>query len=171
LPVIRPEVTHWLLYQGQCLSCRTLCKASLPSDHASGYGPRLTGFIGEMAGIVGASRSAVQDLCASVFGIPLSKGAIQKMVDRVSEAIVPYYNAIGEMARTSLVNYIDETSWLLHGDRNWLWVMASSEVAYCQIHPNRSKAACAQLMGAWRGVLVSDGYLVYQYWPGLRQRC
>jgi transposase len=72
LPVIRPDVTHWMLHQGRCLSCGTLCKAALPAKHASGYGPRLTGFVGEMAGVVGASRSAVQDLCASVFSIALS---------------------------------------------------------------------------------------------------
>jgi transposase len=171
LPIIRPEVTHWVLHHGRCLSCGTLCKASLPAEHTSGYGPRLTGFVGEMAGIVGASRSAVQALCTSVFGIPLSKGAIQKMVDRVSEAIIPYYNAIGQVARTAPVSYIDETSWLLHGDRSWLWVMATSAVAYFQIHPTRSKAAFVQLIGDWMGILVSDGYLVYQHWQGLRQSC
>ena len=80
LPAMRPEVTHWMLHQGWCLSCGKLCKATVSLDQASGYGPRLTGFVGEMAGIVGASRSAVQALCASVGGIPLSKGAIQKRV-------------------------------------------------------------------------------------------
>ena len=171
LPVIRPEVTHWLLHRGQCLSCGKPCTATIPVDQRSGYGPRLTGFVGEIAGIVGASRSAVQDLCASVFGIPLSKGVIQKMVDRVSEAIVPSYDAIGTVARTASVNYIDETSWLMHGERNWLWVMANPEVAYFQIHPNRSKVAFSQLIVNWAGILVSDGYLVYQYWQGLRQSC
>ena len=171
LPVIRPDVTHWLLHQGQCLSCGSLCRATVPSDQVSGYGPRLTGFVGEMAGIVGASRSAVQDLCASVFGISLSKGAIQKMVDRVSAAILPHYTAIGAVARASLVNYIDETSWLVHGDRHWLWVMANPAVAYFQIHTNRSKAAFAQLIADWTGILVSDGYLVYRSWQGLRQSC
>jgi transposase len=171
LPVIRPDVTHWLLHQGQCLACGKLCKATIPADQVSGYGPRLTGFVGEMAGIVGASRSAVQDLCTSVFGIPLSKGAIQKMVDRISEAILPHYTAIGEVARVSLVNYIDETSWLTGGDRHWLWVMANPLVASFQIHPTRSKAAFAHLIAHWTGVLVSDGYLVYQYWQGLRQSC
>jgi hypothetical protein len=39
------------------------------------------------------------------------------MVDQVAEAIGPYCMAIGEVDRTSLVNYIDETSWLMHGDR------------------------------------------------------
>jgi transposase len=159
LPVMSPEVRHWLLHQGRYLACGTRCKAVLPSEHASGYGPRLTGFIGEMAGIVGASRSAVQDLCASVFGIPLSKGAIQKTVDRVSEALVPHYDTIGQAARTAPVNDIDETSWLVHGHRHWLWVMANPEVAYFQIHPNRSKAVFVQLMADWMGILVSDGYL------------
>ena len=75
------------------------------------------------------------------------------------------------MARTSLVNYIDETSWLVHGDRQWLWVMANPAVAYFQIHTNRSKAAFAQLIGDWTGILVSEGYRVYQSWDGLRQSC
>lgn len=171
LPVIRPEVTHWQLHQGWCLSCDTLCKATMPVEHGSGYGSRITSFVGEMTGIVGASRSAVQDLGASLCGIPLSKGAIQKMVDRVSEAILPHYTAIGAVARTAPVNYIDETSWFLHGDRQWLWVMANPAVAYFQIHPTRSKAAFVQLIGDWMGILVSDGYVLYHSWQGLRQSC
>jgi transposase len=171
LPAIRPDVTHWLLHQGRCVACGNVCKAPLPAEQGSGYGPRLTGFIGEMAGIVGASRSAVHALCTSVFGIPLSKGAIQKMGDRVSEAMLPHDTAIGEVARTALVHYIDETSWLTSGDRGWLWVMANPLVASFQIHPTRSKGAFAQRIADWTGVLVSDGYLVYQHWQGLRQSC
>jgi transposase len=132
LPVIRPKVTHWQLHQGWCRSCGTLGKATMPVEHGRGYGSRITSFVGEMTGIVGASRSAVQDLCAALFGIPLSKGAIQKMVDRVSAAILPHDTAIGAVARTAPVNYIDETSWCLHGDRQWLWVMANPAVAYFQ---------------------------------------
>jgi len=124
-----------------------------------------------MAGIVGASRSVGQTLCASVFSIALRQGALQKRLDRVSEAIGPHYTTMGEVARTSLVHYSDETSWLLHGDRQWLWVMANPAVAYFQRHTHRSKAALTQLMHDWRGILVSDGYRVSQYWEGLRQSC
>jgi hypothetical protein len=77
--------------------------------------------MGERVGMVGASRRAVQDLCASVCRLTLGHGAIQKMVERVSsEAIVPHDTAMGEGARSSLVHDMDETSWLLHGDRQWL---------------------------------------------------
>ena len=57
------------------------------------------------------------------------------------------------------------------GDRHGLWALAHPEVAYCHIQPTCSKAAFAQLVGDWIGVLVSDGYRVYQYWAGLRQSC
>jgi transposase len=121
--------------------------------------------------MVGASRSAVQALCAAVCGSPLSTGAIQKLVDRVSVATVPHDDMSGQVARQAPVNDIDETSWLTHGDWHWLWVMANPAVAYFQIHPTRSKAALTQLIASWLGILVSDGYLVYQYGQGFRQRC
>jgi hypothetical protein len=89
-----------------------------------------------MAGIVRASRSAVQALCASVFGIPLSKWAIQKLVDRVVAAIMPHYDDMGAVARSSRVNPIDETSWGTHGDRHWLWGMANPLVADLKIYRN-----------------------------------
>ena len=42
-----------------------------------------------MAEMVGASRHAGQALYASVIAATLSTGVLQKMVERVSEAIVP----------------------------------------------------------------------------------
>ena len=133
-PIMRPEVTHGRLYQGQGLACGTRCTASLPAAHARGYGPRLTGCLGERAGIVGASRSAVHALCAAGFSSALSPGALQNMVERVSEAMGPHDTAIGEVARTSVGHDMDETSWLLHGERQWLWGMAHPAVAYFQRH-------------------------------------
>ncbi len=61
------------------------------------YPSRLTAFIGEMAGIVSVSRSAVQDLYASVCSILPSTGTIQKMVDCMSKAILPHYEVIGRV--------------------------------------------------------------------------
>jgi hypothetical protein len=49
--------------------------------------------------------------------------------------------------------------------------MANSAVTYFQIHTHRSKAAFAQLIDDWRGLLVSDGYRLSQSWEGLRQSC
>jgi hypothetical protein len=46
----------------------------------------------------------------------------------------------------------------MYGARQWLWGIASLAAAYLQGHPNCSKAALAQLIDDWSGLLVSDGY-------------
>ena len=111
------------------------------------------------------------DFCASVLQVPISLGAIQKVLDRVAQAIEPYYSAIATQARHALVSYIDETPWWCTNTLHWLWVMVSERVAFYMIHSHRSKAAFAALIDDWEGILVSDGYGVYQSWGEARQTC
>jgi transposase len=127
--------------------------------------------VAEIGGIEGNSRQAIQSFCASVLGISISLGAIQNIIDRASQAIHPHYEAIGEKAHAAKVNHIDETPWKNNGKLNWLWVMASSVVAYFMVHTNRSKDAFESLVGGWEGILVSDGYRLYQNWVHARQTC
>ncbi len=171
LPQIQMQVTHFILFQGACPCCGKMNKAELPQGHTTGYGPRLSAFIGEVGGIQGNSRTTIQDLFSSVFDIRISKGAIQKVIDRVSEAIKPHYETMGRVAREAKVNYIDETSWFMNGALMWLWAMVNTTVAFFMIHPNRSKEAFLALIEDWTGILVSDGYGVYQKWVNLRQTC
>jgi transposase len=171
LPPIEMEVTHWVLHQGWCPECGRWQKAQVPTEHATGYGPRFSALMGEVAGTYGNGRRMVQTFCASVLQVSISLGAIQKVLDRVTQAIDPYYVVIATQARQSSVNYIDETSWYCLNTLHWLWVMASERVAFYMIHPRRSKEAFAALIDDWAGVLVSDGYGVYQNWVQARQTC
>ena len=49
--------------------------------------------------------------------------------------------------------------------------MANRQAAFFMIHPKRSKEAFEELIGTWNGILISDGYNVYQKWVGKRQTC
>ena len=171
LPRIEMEVNHWVLYQGQCLACGRWCKAPVPAEQTTGYGPRLRALMAELAGTYGNGRRMVQTFCSSVLGVPISLGAIQKVVDRVSQAIDPHYALIATQARQAAVNYIDETPWYCENALEWLWVMASEQVAFYMIHARRSKEAFFDLIEDWAGLLVSDGYGVYQKWVNARQTC
>jgi transposase len=171
LPEIEMSVTHVVLHETQCPQCGRLLKAPLPEEHRYGYGPRLTALIGELSGSQRDSRSAVQEFCISVLGVPISRGAIQHAVDRVSEAIRPLYEAIAEQARQAKVNYIDETAWYQHGVLAWLWVMVNPTVALFKVQAGRNTAAFEALVERWAGMMVSDGYGVYQHWVHGRQTC
>jgi transposase len=171
LPEIHMQITHVVLHEARCPRCGRLLKAPLPEEHRYGYGPRLTALIGELSGSQRDSRSMVQEFCTSVLGVPMSRGAIQRVVERVSEAIIPHDEAIAAKARGAEVNYIDETTWYQHGVLTWLWVMVNATVALFKVQAGRSKAAFEALVEHWAGLLVSDGYGVYQHWVHGRQTC
>jgi transposase len=171
LPEIRMHVKHVVLHDAHCPRCGRRVKALLSEEYRYGYGPRLTALIGELSGGQRDSRTAVQEFCMSVLGVSISRGAIQRTVDRVSDAITPHYEAIAEKARGATVNYIDETAWYQHGMLAWLWVMVNATVAFFTVHASRSKTAFEALVARWAGILVSDGYGVYQHWVHGRQAC
>jgi transposase len=111
LPPITMDVTHWVLHQGWCAVCGTWQKAQVPTGHVTGYGPRFSALMGELAGSYGNGRRMVQAFCASVLQVSISLGAIQKVLDRAAQAIAPHYTTIAMQVRHAAVNYIDETPW------------------------------------------------------------
>ncbi len=171
LPKIDMDVLHVILNRGTCDNCGKTVKAQIPKEHRTGYGPMISSLIAEVSGIHGNSRETVRSFCESVLNFKISTGAIQKVIDRTSQALKPYYDTIGEKARESEVNYVDETSWFQSGVLRWLWVMTNREVAYFMVHKNRSKQAFLDLIQDWQGILVSDNYGTYQKWYHLRQTC
>jgi transposase len=171
LPDIQMTVRHFVLHEARCSRCGRVTKAPIPPAVSSGYGPRFTALLGELSGSQRSSRSAVQEFCQSVLGVSISQGAIQRAVDRVSEALRPHYEAIAAQARRAPVNYIDETGWYQHGVLAWLWVMANTTVALFKVQASRSHPAFEALIAHWAGILVSDGYKVYQQWVHGRQTC
>lgn len=171
LPRIVMQVIHFVLYKGRCRHCGKVNKGYVPAPYQTGYGSRFSALIVELVGMAGNSRDMVQTFCASVLDIPISLGAIQKVVDRASAAIKPHYEAIRDKARASKINHFDETPWYKAGRLNWLWVMANSVVAFFMIDPHRSKEAFEKLIGLWNGIMVSDNYAVYRKWVNQRQTC
>ena len=171
LPPVEMHVTHWLLHQGRCTGCGNLLRARLPKAQQSGYGPRLTALIGELSAMHRISRRGVQDFCRSVLRVSISLGAIQRLIDRTSLAIVPHDTAIARLARKARAGYVDETPWYCRHALQWLWGLVTDSVALYRIHPKRSHEAFGSLIEDWRGILVSDGYGVYQAWGNARQTC
>jgi transposase len=171
LPEIRMQVKHVVLKKAQCSGCQRWGKAALPHEYQTGYGPRFSALVAELSGIQGISRQAVEAFVQDVFGVPISTGGIQKVVDRVSAALSPVHAAIGAAVRAAPVNHVDETSWQQAGALRWLWTMTNSKAAFFMVHPHRSKMAFEALIENWRGILVSDNYGVYRNWVNRRQAC
>jgi transposase len=171
LPEIVLTVIHFILHRGTCAACGKVSKGYVPNEYSPGFGARFSALVAELGGIDGNSRETIQTFCSSVLKVHVSRGVIQKIIDRASEAIKPHYGAIRDKARSQDVNHLDETTWKKNGKLHWLWVMANTTIAFFMVHPHRSQEAFDELIGTWQGILISDGYRIYQKWFHQRQTC
>jgi transposase len=165
------EISQVILHQGAWAGGGKVLKAQGPYEQQAGYGPCVTALIGALGGMHRTSRRLIQDFCRSVLHLPISLGAVQKLIDRTSRAIVPHDEAIATLARQSTVGSSDEPPWYCHNAWHWLWTLTTDTVSLYLMHPHRSKEACFALIEAWQGILVSDGDGVYQHGVHDRQTC
>jgi transposase len=139
LPEIRMQVKHVVLQKAQCSGCQRWVRAALPREYQTGYGPRFSAMVAELSGIQGISRQAVEAFVQDLFGVPISTGGIQKVVDRASAALAPVHAGIGALVRGAAVNHVDETSWQQAGALRWLWTMTNAQEAFAHSPPGKRK--------------------------------
>ena len=170
------EITHCHIHTGKCACCGRAVSGEIPREFWASYGPRLEAFVAYLDSRTGITRRELEEVFQDALGIPISQGAIQNTTDRVSAAILPYYEAIGDSIRKSWYAHVDETSWRTHGpllgkSLHWLWTMTNHVLAYFRIDPHRSEDAFKALIKDWIGVLISDALAIYRKWPYGRQAC
>ena len=80
--------------------------------------------------------------------------------------LVPTYDAICRRVLQAEVAFIDETHWLMAdhegNHRYWTWCVASEDAVAYRIRDRRSREAAETVLAGFSGVLMSDGYAVYQ---------
>src|SRR5690606_8780345 len=102
----------------------------------------------------------------------ISLGAVVGNQKVASKALaVPVAEAQQHVAEAP-AKHADETSWRDCTGRVWLWTAVTPFVTVFQIHATRSAAAAKALLGQAKGVLISDRYSGYHWWPlWARQVC
>lgn len=121
----------------------------------------MSALIAELSGIQAVSRKSVQQFLSSVLGISISTGAIQKMIDRVSDAIEPAYERIGQVAHGDSSAISTRPAGLRPANCTGYGCDGSASIALYLVHPRRSREAFNELIRQWHGILASDNYSVY----------
>ncbi len=165
-------IFEYRLHRVRCPGCAKKTLAGLPAGvSASAFGPRLEAHIAMLAGVYRLSRRQVVQVVEEILGCPISTGAVDTAIMRMSRVLADPWQALAEAIRQADVVHADETSWRLAGAQQWLWLGASALVACYRIDPHRSQAAAKKLLGAdFGGILVSDRYAGYHFLDVLQQQ-
>ena len=119
------------------------------------------------------SRRATTELARELFGVELSTGTVDAIVQRAGEALAaPHTRLEQELKRSPVVN-IDETGWKTGGERRTLWGALTRTTAVFRIAAGRHASEAQIMLGErYGGIVCSDRYPGYDYLdPARRQVC
>jgi transposase len=82
----------------------------------------------------------------------------------LAEILRPAYNRLAAFQRTRPYLHVDETTWpMLNGTKNWqIWDVVSDQAVLHVIRDGRDTAKARALLKDYRGIVMSDGYIVYE---------
>lgn len=173
IPPIKPIVHEIQLHSGWCDTCNCWTLAKLPDGVPTRmFGPSVDSAIGVFIGIYRLSKRQVAAVLGSLFGLTMSVGAIIDSQRAVSQALEQPVMEARRFAEKQPIKNADETSFRENNKRVWLWALVTSLVTIFVIQKNRNADAARELLGAVVGILGTDRYAGYSFWPTkLRQVC
>jgi transposase len=120
----------------------------------------------------------IQRLLMAQYGLHLSIGELVEVLHTVSECGQTHYASLREQIRQASCVNADETSWREDGENGYLWSFSTPSVCYQERHASRGSGVVQGVLGerereadAFGGVLCSDFYAAYSWYPGEHQRC
>jgi len=167
IPPIKPVVTEYQWHQLVCAACGEVTRASWPRGVPSGtYGPRVQATVALYTGAYRLSKRTTQQMMDDVFGVPVSVGTISQLEQATTEAIAVPVEEAQSAVQAQTVAHLDETRWRQGSQRAWLWVAVTSVVTVFVVRLSRGAEVARALLGeAFSGILVTDRYSAYNWYP------
>ena len=119
------------------------------------------------------SKRTTQQAMADVFGVPMSVGTSSQRAQAPAEAVATPVEEARTYVPEQAVAHRAETSGRQGDQRAWLGVAVTSWVTVCVVRMSRGGQVARALVGErFSGILVTDRYRAYNWYPGRwRQLC
>jgi len=174
LPPIAVTVTEHRLHRLRCPACAAETRAELPAGvPRSAFGARLQAAIATVAVRNRVSRRDSVELMGDLFGVELSTGSIDAIVERAGDALAAPHARLHDRIRSAFAVNVDETGWRTAGQRRTLWAALTEQTAVFRIAPDRHEREAKALLGEdFEGIACTDRWWAYNYLdPAQRQLC
>jgi transposase len=174
LPPIAVWVTEHRLHRLRCPVCAAGTRAELPAAvPRSSFGPRLQAAVVTLAVRNRVSRRDTTELARELFGVELSTGSVDSIVQRTGGALTAPHTRLEREIKSAPVVNIDETGWKTAGGNRTLWGALSARTAVFRIAAGRHGFEARTLLGErFPGIVCSDRWRGYDYLdPSQRQLC
>ncbi|NJN00816.1 MAG: IS66 family transposase [Aquincola sp.] len=99
-------------------------------------------------------------------GVEVDSHTLYDQTEALARLLEPVYHALGKLTLAAPVLHADETRWPrldAKASSNWtVWTRTTPRIAHYAILPSKSHKAAEQLFRGYQGIIVVDGYAVYE---------
>ncbi|MHB8645089.1 MAG: IS66 family transposase [Thermomicrobiales bacterium] len=168
-------VTEHVYLERCCPHCRTRHTPAVDLGEAVVGKQRLgVGLVSVIATLREEARlpvATIQWYLRTFHALSISVGAIVGAIQRVADAGAATVTAIREEIRGSPCIHGDETGWRENGVNGYVWVFCTPVAQYFARGSRGGEMVEAVLGEECAGVVVSDFYVGYAPYPGVKQKC
>src|SRR3989441_9974794 len=134
LPPIAVRVTEHRLHGVCCPECAGRTRAELPREVPhSAFGPRLQAAVVTLTVRNRVSRRDTTELVRELFGVELSTGSVDAIIQRAGAALAGPYTQLEQRIKSASVVNIGETGWKTGGGNRTLWAALTGSTAVFRI--------------------------------------
>jgi hypothetical protein len=115
-----------------------------------------------------ASFSNISTVMTISHGLKLSKSDVSNLLKKGAGFLGKRYEELKKTVRQGEVMYNDETGWLVHGQKAWMWIMATSDkkdeagITVYVAAESRGKGIFEGMYGDSHAYSMHDGYAGYK---------
>ena len=108
-----------------------------------------------------ASFANISTLMEISHGLYLSKSDVSNILHTAGTYLGKRYEELKEAIRRGNTMYQDETGWLIHGQKAWMWIMVNEEATVYFAAESRGKGIAKELYGNSQAFAMTDGLKSY----------
>ncbi len=164
IPEVPVEVLEHRRHGYFCPHCQKVHDAPLPPEiqNSGLVGPRLTTWIAYLKGSCHCSFSTIRQFCRDVLHLPISRGQLAKVIQKVSTAMAESHLALQRMLPGQDILNVDESGHKENGRRLWTWGFRAAIFTCFKIDPSRGSQVLRAVLGEdFAGTLGCDYLSAY----------
>jgi transposase len=163
------QVTEHVAANCRCARCGRRVWARLPPEiEAAGLlGPQLSAHLVWLKTRAHLSYSALQRYLHDAFGLQVSRGLLDKVVQKAGRGLRPVWEELYRAVRSQARLHVDETGHPEAGSRLWNWVFRARDFTLYTIQPSRGAKVLERVLApTFQGVLHADYFSAYRKYLG-----
>jgi transposase len=156
-----------------CPSCEQVQAANYPTglEPERVFGPQVEALVTYFHHVHHMSYERLEQVLSEIFGLTISQGAIDNILQRTAQRLEPEAEAIRQTVQSSRVVGSDETGVRMDGQNYWQWVFQTPQASYYVIDESRGARVITDVMEeAVPEVWVSDLFSAQQKAPTLKRQ-